>query len=188
MIHYQTKSRYGTHPYSYQLSVTVVRTDSWAQPQITLFSKWSCKGWITWRIWVMPAITLQSVFDLHKCARVCPSNGGRQTRMRAQQENKLGSFRTFFMFISNRISLGYRLNTDLQSHSDYAFLFWAQLDINNSRLCKTSESLLNKLCRCICDEGYTPRFGLFSCKERKTCLTLIVLMWRIGWAHNNARK
>jgi len=105
MIHYQTKSRYGTHPYSYQLSVTLVRTDSWAEPQITLFSKWSCKGWITWCTWVMPAITLQSLFDLYKCARVCPSNGGKKTRVRVQQENKLGYFRTFFMFISTEFPL-----------------------------------------------------------------------------------
>jgi len=24
--------------------------------------------------------------------------------------------------------------------------------------------------------------------QKQGCLTLIVLMWRIGWAHNNARK
>ena len=31
-------------------------------------------------------------------------------------------------------------------------------------------------------------FNRLRCRIFQNCLTLIVLMWRIGWAHNNARK
>ena len=183
MIHYQTKGRYGTHPYSYQLSVTVVRTDSWAEPQITLFSKWSCKGWITWRIWVMSSITLQPVFDLYKCIRVCPSNGGRKIRVRVHQENKLGSFRTFFIFISTEFPLVIDW-TSICSPIPIIF-FWAQLDINYSRLYRSFESLLSKLCRYICDGDYTPwLFILFQGTQNLLYLLAPELFFFLILAHS----